>query len=330
MTFNQNMLEGKELILATKPFAKEDRKLSWYYSLSTLGLLLLCFAGTFFIPWFIGRLAISIFTGFVLVRMFVIYHDFEHRSILKDSWIADFIFSAFGIFILAPGSIWRRSHDYHHANNSKLYTASIGSFPIMTKEKYISSSTAERNFYLFIRHPLTILSGYIFVFLYGFCIKSLLASPKRHYDSLIALLLHIAGYVLLGHYFGWMTAVLTLTIPFTIACFIGSYMFYAQHNFPDAEFRDKRGWTYEMAALESSSYMTMNAFMRWASANIGYHHIHHINARIPFYRLPEVMKAIPELQHPKTTSMRLSDIFACFRLKVWDVERKKMIPLSMI
>ncbi len=324
------MLQGKELILATKPFAKENRKLSWYYSLTTLILLVICFAGTFFIPWFAGRLAISIFTGFVLVRMFVIYHDFEHRSILKDSVIAELIFSAFGIFILAPGSIWRRSHDYHHANNSKLYTASIGSFPIMTKEKYLSSSIAERNFYLFIRHPLTILSGYIFVFIYGFCIKSMLSSPRRHYDSLIALVFHAAAYILLIHFFGWVTPLLSITIPFSIACFIGSYMFYAQHNFPDVEFTDKSGWTYEMAALESSSFMRMNPFMRWASANIGYHHIHHLNARIPFYRLPEVMKSIPELQHPKTTSMNPRDILACFRLKVWDVEKRKMIPLSMI
>ncbi len=324
------MLQGKELILATKPFAVENRKLSWYYSLSTLFLLGLCFAGTLFIPWMAAKLAVSIFCGFVLVRMFVIYHDFEHRSILKDSLLAQLLFGAFGIFILAPGSIWRRSHDYHHANNSKLYTASIGSFPIMTREKYLSSRPGERIMYLFVRHPLTIISGYLFVFTYGFCVKSLMASPRRHFDSAIALLVHAGLYVLVIHFFGWMPAVLTITIPFLIACFIGSYLFYAQHNFPDAEFREKSGWTYEMAALESSSYMTMNAFMRWSSANIGYHHIHHLNARIPFYRLPEVMRAIPELQHPKKTSMNPADILACFRLKVWDAEKKRMIPLSMI
>jgi omega-6 fatty acid desaturase (delta-12 desaturase) len=324
------MLQGKELILATKPFAKENRSLSWLYTLSTLFLLIACFAATFLIPWIALKIALSIFTGFVLVRMFVIYHDYEHKAILKDSLLANVIFTIFGVFILAPGSIWRRSHDYHHANNSKLYTASIGSFPIMTREKYLESSRAERNMYLFIRHPLTIISGYIFVFIYGFCIKSLMSSPRRHYDSLIALVFHAAAYVLLAHFYGLTAALLTITIPFLIACFIGAYLFYAQHNFPEAEFREKSGWTYEMAALESSSYMTMNAFMRWASANIGYHHIHHLNARIPFYRLPEVMKSIPELQNPKTTSLSLKDVLACFRLKVWDPSRRKMIPLSQI
>jgi omega-6 fatty acid desaturase (delta-12 desaturase) len=324
------MLQGKELILATKPFAKENRSLSWFHALSTLLLLITSFAATFLLPILILKVAVSFFTGFVLVRMFVIYHDYEHKAILKDSLLANVIFTAFGVFILAPGSIWRRSHDYHHANNSKLYTASIGSFPIMTREKYLESSKADRNMYLFIRHPLTILSGYIFVFIYGFCIKSLMSSPRRHYDSLIALVLHVAAYVFLIHYYGLLSAVLTITIPFLIACFIGAYLFYAQHNFPEAEFREKSGWTYEMAALESSSYMRMNAFMRWASANIGYHHIHHLNARIPFYRLPEVMQSIPELQNPKTTSLSLRDVLACFRLKVWDSSLRKMIPLSKI
>jgi len=324
------MLQGKELILATKPFAKEDRKLSWFYSISTLCILAVCFAGTFMLPWLPARIAVSIFTGFVLVRMFVIYHDYEHKSILKDSLLAKVLFGIFGIFILAPGSIWRRSHDYHHANNSKLYTASIGSFPIMTRKKYLESSLGLRIHYLFVRHPLTIILGYVFVFTYGFCIKSLLASPKRHFDSFLALLFHVGAYIAVVHYAGWTAALLAITVPFLIACFIGSYLFYAQHNFPDAEFREKSGWTYEMAAMESSSYMTMNAFMRWASANIGYHHIHHLNARIPFYRLPEAMQAIPELQNPKQTSLRLKDIWACFRLKVWDPEKKRMIPLSRI
>jgi omega-6 fatty acid desaturase (delta-12 desaturase) len=111
---------------------------------------------------------------------------------------------------------------------------------------------------------------------------------------------------------------------------IGSYLFYAQHNFPDVVFKEKDGWTYEGAALESSSYTKMNFFMRWSSANIGYHHIHHLNARIPFYRLPEVMEKIPELQHPKTTSLNLSDIVKCLRLKVWDSKAHKMISLKGI
>jgi omega-6 fatty acid desaturase (delta-12 desaturase) len=90
-------------------------------------------------------------------------------------------------------------------------------------------------------------------------------------------------------------------------------------------FNDNSGWTYDKAALESSSYMKTGRIMAWFTANIGYHHIHHLNARIPFYRLPEVIKAIPELKMPKTTSLRPMEILRCLSLKVWDVKSQRMV-----
>jgi omega-6 fatty acid desaturase (delta-12 desaturase) len=107
-------------------------------------------------------------------------------------------------------------------------------------------------------------------------------------------------------------------------------MFYAQHNFPDVSFNDAAGWTYEKAAMVSSSFMRTNRIMAWFTGNIGYHHIHHLNARIPFYRLPEVLKKIPELQTPKTTSLNPMEIIRCLRLKVWDVESQRMVIVGHI
>ena len=106
---------------------------------------------------------------------------------------------------------------------------------------------------------------------------------------------------------------------------MGAYLFYAQHNFPGAKYKNNTEWNYTHAALESSSYMDLNPFMQWVTANIGFHHIHHLNSKIPFYRLPEAMAAIPELQEPKTTSLMPSDIIACLKLKVWDPEKNSMI-----
>jgi omega-6 fatty acid desaturase (delta-12 desaturase) len=67
--------------------------------------------------------------------------------------------------------------------------------------------------------------------------------------------------------------------------------------------------------------------MAWFTANIGYHHIHHLNSKIPFYRLPEVLREMPELQNAVTTSLHPRDIMNCLRLKLWDVDRQKMISL---
>ncbi len=108
----------------------------------------------------------------------------------------------------------------------------------------------------------------------------------------------------------------------------GAYLFYAQHNFPGVHFDSNVDWNYATAAVESSSYMVMNPFLRWVTANIGYHHVHHLNSRIPFYRLPEVMDKIPALQHPTKTSLKISDIIACLKLKLWDPDLKRMITMK--
>ena len=77
-----------------------------------------------------------------------------------------------------------------------------------------------------------------------------------------------------------------------------------------------------------SSYMKMSKLMHWFTGNIGYHHIHHINAKIPFYRLPEVYKEMPEFQNPGVTSFWPKDVLACFRIKVWDPQVDRMITLK--
>lgn len=319
------MLEGKDLILATKKYAKENRAQSWAYTLSTLILLIAALLGTLLVHPVLLKVLCSITAGLLTVRFFVIYHDYQHHTILTKSKLANAIMVIFGIYILAPESIWKRSHDYHHAHNSKLYTASIGSFPIVTKDKYLSLSKKERFSYLLIRHPLTIALGYFSMFMLGMCVKSFLSCPKRHVDSLIALIVHFTASVLVFWLLGWQAWLLCVFVPFFIAHGLGAYLFYAQHNFPTVSFRDKDGWTYETAALDSSSYMSMNPVMQWFTANIGYHHIHHLNSRIPFYRLPEVMDAFKELQHAKKTSLKIKDVIACFKLKVWDIEMQKMV-----
>jgi omega-6 fatty acid desaturase (delta-12 desaturase) len=324
------MLEGKDLIIATKPFGKENRFLSWFHTLSTLLLLIGALIAAAIAPLLIMRTTASILAGFVFVRMFVIYHDYQHKAILQKSFIARCTMYIFGLYSLAPASIWKRSHDYHHKHNSKLFSANIGSFPIMTKQKFLNSSLKERRDYLRSRHPITIILGFFSMFLIGMCVNSFRSNPRKHFDSLIAIVLHVGVAVLLFIFGGWQTWFLVWFLPFLISFAIGAYLFYAQHNFPGVKFKDNTEWAYETAALESSSYLKMKAFMRWCTANIGYHHVHHLNSRIPFYRLPEAMAKIPELQHPKITSFKLKDIISCFKLKLWDPETQQMIGLDSI
>jgi omega-6 fatty acid desaturase (delta-12 desaturase) len=321
------MKTPQALILETKAYAKDSSWKSWWCVLSTAFLLAVATAGTLFNFPLTIRIVCSVFAGLLSLRFFVIYHDQQHHAILPKSRLAEFLMRLFGIWALSPSSVWRSSHNHHHAHNSKLRGSHIGSFPIMTKEQYLNSSKSKRFQYLFMRHPLTILFGYIFVFLYGMSIYPFINDPRKHYDCLIAFIVHIVAGMALVCIFGWLAMLFVLIIPRFIASAIGSYLFYAQHNFPGVSFNDNAGWTYEKAALESSSYMKTSPVMGWFTGNIGYHHIHHLNSRVPFYRLPEVLRKIPELQKPKTTSLHPLEIFRCLRLKVWDVESQRMVGL---
>ena len=319
---------GKELLLATKPFAVDSTVRSWWLLLSTAFLLAAAFAGTFFNFHDGARLACSVFAGLLMLRMFVIYHDQQHHAILPRSRVAEILMQAYGILSLSPSSIWRSSHNHHHNHNSKLRGAHIGSFPIMTSEHFERTSGPRRFKYLFMRHPLTILGGYVFIFLFGMCVYPFFNSPSKHYDSLIAFVVHVVLAAVVIVFLGIEAWMLTMLLPYFIATALGSYLFYAQHNFPGVTFSDHAGWTYEKAAMTSSSYMKMNALMAWVTANIGYHHVHHLNSRIPFYRLPEAMTALPELQRAKTTSLHPMEIWRCLQLKVWDVTAQRMVGLN--
>ena len=324
------MLEGKQLILATQKYAHEDRIKSWLHLWVTLALFAILYPLIILPSPLYLKIICSILAGLNSVRLFVIYHDYLHKAILQKSLLSNIIFTLFGLYILAPRSIWRRSHDYHHKHNCKLYSSSIGSFPIVTKERFLAASKGERRVYLFIRHPLTIALGYIFAFMYGMCIGSFMSNKEKHWDSILSLAFHYSIAFAVYYFFGWQSFILAFLLPAFISGAIGAYLFYAQHNFPGVTFSEKDGWTYSDAALLSSSYMKMSPFMQWFTANIGFHHIHHMNARIPFYKLPIVYREMQEFQQPKVTSFNPIEIWRCLNLKVWDAKKQRMISLQEI
>lgn len=322
------MRSSKELILSSKKFTKEDRAKSWFETILTLVLLSSSLTITFLDINLFIRLTFSVLTALLYVRMFVIYHDYQHHAILQKSPLATFIMKAYGVYLLTPQNVWKRSHDHHHNHNSKLSGNGIGSYPTISKNTYLKLTPLEQKFYLLNRHPLTVLFGYFTLFVYWLNIKSFSQSPKKHLDSLLSLVLHLVSSVLIYKYLGATTYLVSWFIPFFLAFALGSYLFYSQHNFPGAEFRENQDWKYEVAALSSTSFMVMNPFLTWMTGNIGYHHVHHLNSRIPFYRLKEAMQQIPELQNVTTTSWNPFEIYRCLQLKLWDGEKGKMITLK--
>lgn len=318
---------GPRLVRATMPFARENVALSWAHLSVTLSIVVGLHAALF---WLNSRAAwamplVSVAIGLIYVRLFIFFHDYLHGAIFRRQWLAKPFMTAIGYLILAVTSVWQETHDYHHRHNARVIGSSIGSYPVVTVKMWKRMSPEQRKGYLTLRNPVTIIMGYLTVFMVGMSASPFKRNPKAHWQAPVAVVVHLLWIATWAVFFGWKLALCAVVLPLFISCALGSYLFFAQHNFPDVKYFERREWTFDQAAIRSSSMFEMPKFLHWLTGNIGYHHIHHLNHRIPFYRLPEVYKAIPELQSPGRVSWRPSSIRACLALAVWDPELGRMI-----
>ncbi len=316
---------GRALLHATRPFAAESAPLSWCYTLSTLTLLIAALSAAAFVTWWPLRVLLSLLGAGFMVRAFIIYHDYMHGSILRDSRTASVLFHLYAAFALTPTRSWRYSHNFHHAHAGQISGDAVGAFPIMTTQMWRDATPLQRAAYRASRHPLLILFGYVTVFVGSVCLLPLLQNPKRHWDSALALLAHGGLIAALWIGGGFDNAFYAMLLPMGVASIVGSYLFFAQHSFKGMYVATVENWSFYRAALQSSSYLKMNRLLQWFTGNIGFHHVHHLNVGIPFYRLPEAMRAIPALQNPVTLSLGLRDIVECFSASLWDENRNRMV-----
>jgi omega-6 fatty acid desaturase (delta-12 desaturase) len=149
----------------------------------------------------------------------------------------------------------------------------------------------------------------------------------RYWASALGTNLFIAGVVgTLVWGFGW-AAILAIYLPTSVvAGAAGFWLFFVQHQFEETLWEREADWTVQEAALHGSSYYVLPAPLRWLTANIGMHHIHHLAARTPFYRLPQILREHPELDACQRLTLRES--LRCARLHLWDEERRLLVPFS--
>lgn len=207
---------GKELFEATQPFAIESRVRSWWYTGCTFGLMVIVLSAAGLVAWWPARVALSIVGGLLLVRAFILYHDFMHGAILRKSRVGQFLYHLYGLVVLTPPTSWRHSHNYHHANVGKpipveegkfsLLTSDIGAVPLMTAETWKQASVWQRLRYRVSRHPLTILFAYITVFLFSITLVPLLKNPRKYWDGALSVLVH-GGLIALLWVFGGFSVV---------------------------------------------------------------------------------------------------------------------------
>lgn len=318
-------ISERELLAATKPYTVESKWKSWWHVGSTLGVITGVLTLAAIAPWWWLQLIASIVGSMVMIRGFILFHDFAHGAILRKSKLARVLLSIYSMIFMAGVSYWREAHNFHHAHVSDMRSSSQGSFPVMTLEEWANATPMQRLYYRVNRNPLTIVLAYVTVFMFSNTLEPFFRQPIKHWTSGASVVLHFAIIGVLWWLGGPMMAFFAFILPYSIAASLGAYLFYAQHNFPEMDLLPEDEWSRVGASLRSTSYMRLGPIMGWCTGQIGYHHVHHLNSAIPFYRLKEAMRDIPALQTAPVTTLKPTDVWSCLRLKLWDDVERRML-----
>jgi acyl-lipid omega-6 desaturase (Delta-12 desaturase) len=271
-------------------------------------------------------LLIAVPTSGMLMRLFVLQHDCGHGAMFASTKVNRLVGVALSALTLTPYQCWRRQHAQHHATNGQLDHRGVGDVTMHTLEEYRALSTRDRWIYRIYRHPL-ILFGIGPLLYFGIYQRLPGRVPKDwprermsiHGTNLLLAVVFAAMAWLVGP-----LVFVKLHLPvLAMAASAGSWLFFVQHQFNPSYWEHDDDWDYHRAAIDGSSFLDLPRPLRWLTANIGYHHIHHLDSRIPNYALPACHAAHPDLR--LVERLTLVGALRCSRLKIWDEEARELI-----
>lgn len=264
-----------------------------------------------------------------LVRLFLIQHDCGHGAFFRRRFANDWVGRVLGVLTLTPYDYWQRSHAIHHATSGNLDHRGIGDIDTLTVREYLALSRWGRLRYRLYRNPLVMFGlgpAYMFVLQFRLPV-GLMRKGWRPWISTMATNGGIALVVITMMWAVGPVEFLAVHMPvMLLAASAGVWLFYVQHQFDETAWASGDDWDVHELALHGSSHYELPGILRWFTANIGVHHVHHLCSRIPFYRLPQVLRDHPEL----AAVGRLTPLqsLKCVRLVLWDEERRRLIPFS--
>ncbi len=270
-----------------------------------------------------------------LVRIFIIQHDCGHGSFFKSRKWNNRVGRVMSLLTWTPYDFWRKTHNMHHSGSGNLDNRGFGAIETITVKEYGALDTRTQFWYRIYRNPyIMLLLGTPFFIIIGQRFPTAKPFPfsecKKHVEfsniwkSVIGLNGALfAFYVPLSFVFGLGPILLTYLPIVFLTAIIGGWLFFIQHQFEDAYWERDGEWNYHEAAVLGSSYYDLHPILRWFTGNIGLHHIHHLNAKIPNYRLQECMDSNDELKTINRITFWQSFKYAT--LSLWDEEQNKMI-----
>ena len=281
------------------------------------------------LPWWTKPILWILAAGFV-VRIFIIQHDCGHGSFFKSRRANDLVGCIASVITLAPYAQWRRHHGQHHANWNNLDRRDSGLdiySTVLTVDEYAELSRLEKRRYRLMRNPaisLILLPSIVFLALYRIPFDSPDSWRRERIGVHLTNVGILALFLALGFSFGFLR-VLSAQVPIAIiAATVGVWLFSLQHRFEHTLWARKGDWSVTGAALQGSSYLKLPRILQWFTGNIGFHHVHHFNPRVPNYRLQRCHDASDDLRHAPVLSLWTG--LKSWRYALWDEALSAMVP----
>ena len=261
----------------------------------------------------------------LLVRLFMIQHDCGHGSFFSNRLANDWIGRVIGVMTLTPYGYWRHNHALHHASSGNLDQRGFGDIDTLTVREFFARPGWRRMLYRLYRHPMVMFGigpSYLFILRHRLPVGMMRGGWKPWLSTMgtNAAAILVAGMISLVGVRPFLLVHLPITI---LASSIGVWLFYVQHQFEHTSWSRDEAWSFHEAALHGSSYYHLPVVLRWFTANIGVHHIHHLSSRIPCYRLSDVLRDHPQLAVVGRITMLQS--LWCVRLTLWDEDRRRLV-----
>lgn len=300
-----------------------------------------------------------LFIILLTVRAFGLMHECGHGSLFRSRSLNRTVGFLLGVMTGMPQYVWSQHHNYHHLHNGNwdkyrgpYTTLSIDEYAVMTSAQQrmyrckcsVFGAPLVGFIYLIFNPRFTWLKGSIGLLVH--VLRRKLAQPD------VSLRVHAASYQTrywksAREYRHMLWNNLVLLSLWALMCFecgiaeffsiyiisvsfaggAGVVLFTVQHNFEHAYASDGEHWDHDVGAIEGTSFLVLPRWLNWFTLNIGYHHIHHLSASIPNYRLAECHK---EYQHLFSTvpRVRLCEVLGALKCILWDRRARRIISVA--
>jgi omega-6 fatty acid desaturase (delta-12 desaturase) len=258
--------------------------------------------------------------------VFIIQHDCGHYSFLSSRKACDWLGRVLGVLTLTPYTWWKRDHDWHHSSSGDLSRRGYGDIDTLTVAEYKALPVMGKLGYRLYRSPLVLFGiGPLWQFLVRHRLPvNLRKDDRQSAMSILTTNVAVAGMLALGCWALGFGTFLALWLPvLAVASTAGVWMFFVQHQFETTHWAQAEKWSFVAAALKGCSYYKLPRPLEWVTGYIGYHHIHHLAARVPNYRLRQCFEEVPALA--QATTITFLESLKCSRLALWCEERQRLL-----